>query len=567
MMKELDDVRCSRARRWVEAAGDQRKAVPPELAGHMAGCPDCRGLLLAYERLVEVGRSEVPAVARHLDFHRLEAALATPEPRRTGRTWAPWALAAALAAVALGGWLFAPGEGESTLRNPAGSAGITGPQLKTLGGAILPDRPGEGPLEADAVALRPGESVQTTEARAILSDPAIGTFVLATATRVRLESWEGGSAALLLESGRIDASVLHREAGESVEVRTSFLAVRVIGTRFTVIHRPDAGTDVSVEEGEVALESPPGTEIARLRSGNLARVGPDGLMLSPPAVAQSGTPATNPANPATPCTAERPADTPSAGATPRVRSDARPGPAPARPKVDALEQVRALIVAGQADAAAALLAGVREASPEERRRLLALLGDVYRIGGQFEAARTSYEQSLALWPESPPEGLFLDLATVLGQPLQRPEEAAAVWTRYLDAHPRGQFAGRALLALSDRAEARGERARAEALVRRMVEVAPEATETLPAVVRIGRRKLASHDLDGAAEWFSTTIASDVTPLSEAGVVGLIRTRLEQGRYLEVRELAAEYRRRFPAGLRKDEVSQVVDRLPAPAGQP
>jgi tetratricopeptide (TPR) repeat protein len=235
---------------------------------------------------------------------------------------------------------------------------------------------------------------------------------------------------------------------------------------------------------------------------------------------------------------------------------------PADRKNSVLERARALILAGQAGEAVELLEGVRDASPEERPRLHVLLGDAYRVQDRFESARAAYDQALAGWPGAPPEGLLMDLATVLGDQLHHPEDAARIWTRYLEGYPRGQFAGRALAHLASLADSRGEEESAEAFTRRMIEVASDAPETLAAVVRVGRKKLARHNLDGAAEWFLSVRASTAPGLSEAGVVGLMRARVEQGRYADVRTLAAEYRRRFPGGLRQSEVKQALESVPS-----
>jgi predicted negative regulator of RcsB-dependent stress response len=487
---------------------------------------------------------------------RLSARLERRAPRRIPRL--AWAIPAAaclvvlavpaIRMVATGPDSADPGERPGPLLSGAGRV--------TAGG---PDRdPGLA-----AIAVQPGDGVEAADGEARLTDPDVGTLVLAPGTHLRIQAW-GLRTIVFLESGSVEATVRPRGPGEGFEVRTDLAHARVVGTRFVVDHRPGERTEVHVFEGTVSVASPSGEEVARLPAGGVARLGPGG-----PTRDADIDPA-----PALPCRESScpPIDIRPATAETRVRAGSRtsgshappwpssPVPAPVPgPVADLMARVRALATVGGEHEAIATLSRALATYPDHRPRLLALLGDLHRASGRPDEARAAWEEAIASWPGAAPEGLHADLARALEE-RGRTADAALAWEACLLQYPHGRLAGRALERLAAIQEATGHTDRALALRTRLLDEAPQSPEAVPMLAAIGLALRATGDLDGAAAWFAARTHSGPPALAEAALVGLMRVRLDQGRASDVRALAAQHADRFPSGLRAAEVARVVEAL-------
>ncbi|MEC9072398.1 MAG: FecR domain-containing protein, partial [Myxococcota bacterium] len=91
---------------------------------------------------------------------------------------------------------------------------------------------------------------------------------------VLVNRWEAGAMELVLVGGSVTAEVDKLKAGESFQIRTRDVVVRVVGTRFTVKLIPAGGTEVSVEEGIVEVTERNGV-VARLEVGDKRHFGAD----------------------------------------------------------------------------------------------------------------------------------------------------------------------------------------------------------------------------------------------------------------------------------------------------
>jgi hypothetical protein len=214
------------------------------------------GRLVAAEASVD---RFVSAVERQID-----AVPPRPRPtarlrpaRRPGGRWlaAPLALAAAAAAAAL--WLGAT-------RRPSSDVVARGPAPTTLT---------TGLLQAGGDRLRPGQLVPAAvplvcdEGRACLRLGDGSQLCMERGTRLQLDR-PGRPGPVVLEAGKVAATVRHQPPGATFAVSTAAADVTAIGTAFTVEVTEDGRATIArVVEGTVAV-SPPG------------RPGADGVRLS-----------------------------------------------------------------------------------------------------------------------------------------------------------------------------------------------------------------------------------------------------------------------------------------------
>lgn len=538
---------CTRLLDELKGSGEE---FSKPLMEHLRDCTECRGLAARHQRAKALLKelAQEPDVAwPGLASLRTRA---RSRIRRRRQARAAWALPVAAAiAVALGlAWPpMAP----------------TGPGSGPA--AVDEVRPGAAGIGADieepVVDLRTGQEVATGDAGATMARTGTGVVRLAARSRLRVEEATADATFIRLEDGLLEARVEHRAPGQSFEVRTEYATVRVVGTRFTVVHHPGADTEVRVEEGEVLVEAPGGRRLARIPAGGAARFEPSG------ATDPSPLPNPVPDPPSATCPNaidERKASRSSAPMPPGTPSAPRvPLPGPVG---DVLARAQELLSAGKGRQAIELLASATDLPPGQEGRALALSGDAHRASGSPEAALRAYERAVSSWSGPPPETLLVDLSLVLDE-LGRPSEVATVWQRYLETWPNGRFVGRALDTLARDDEAAGRFDEALARVRRLLDQAPACPEAMPAFVRIGRALVDRGDLEVASGWFEARLDSPGTALAEAALVGLMRVRIQQGRADEVRALGAEHARRFPDALRRLEVLRLLQALvlPAPGG--
>lgn len=562
---------CDRLASWMDGEGPRGGPSPGD-DGHAETCPECGVVQATYaagvRALREVASAAPPGVP---DSAVLAAALDERlHPVACRLRWMGWLVPVPVAVVAALVVLW-PGTAPDPLGVPPPLGGVDGPVLTGDAGWILPEAPGAGPIAAPAP-VRAGQRVEAAGGPATVEDARVATVALEPATRMRLMAWGTDDTVLALESGRLDAAVRPRSAGERFEIQTEFAVIRVVGTRFTVEHRPGVDTTVTVLEGTVGVDSRAGLALAVLPAGGSLRVGPGGV--HGPA-ARDDCPSPDPeASPSTdvaqgrssPAVASRRPD-PSPllasvrqlpATSPPVQAIAEP-PAASGPSGNLAARARRLALEGRgADALAMIRADLASATTADRRsRLLAVLGDLHRVSGRPDEAREAYEAALESAGDRPPEGLLVDLATLLRDRLEQPDLATAVWRRYLDAWPKGRFATRALGALWQAEVRAGRRPEAEVLAMRLLESASASPEAVEALAGTGRGRLEARDLSGAEAWFAARVEAREPVLAEAALVGLMRVRLEQGRFGDVRALGREHLQRFPEGTRRDEVDRLL----------
>jgi ferric-dicitrate binding protein FerR (iron transport regulator) len=214
-------------------------------------------------------RPEVRAVA----VGAIERALAQRARAKARRRWAGRiAVAAAVAAVAVGGATFWTRHGREVARQPApGDVRVTG---RALSGAANVFVAGEATPMVEGRPLPAGSRVVAAKTARVLLAFSTGTSgLLDDAGDVTLESI-GASEALRLEAGSIDLAVAKQAPGERFIVRTPDAEVEVRGTQFRVAIAPaDAacgggtGTRVAVSEGVVVVRHA-GSE-ARVSAGEV----------------------------------------------------------------------------------------------------------------------------------------------------------------------------------------------------------------------------------------------------------------------------------------------------------
>lgn len=540
---------CVEFRGWLKEEG-LRGPWPPWVGEHVNGCAGCRSLLRAYQTVVDVARVATDSRTFEPDMRAIRRGLAGGGLRWHLR-WAVPAVAAA--AMAAGIWMLAapvPRETEGT-------------KTSLEAAAAAPAVPAQATRVAHA-----GQRIETGESAVTVSDDAVGSVRIEPETLVHVVAWAPGNTLLVLVSGRVTAAVRHVEGVNHFEVRTPFATVRAIGTRFTVAHRTGLDTEVEVSEGSVGVETLTGVRVARLSAGQSVHVTPTAVVGPEPAgdavadAGRAGLPVLPP-----------PSGLPRVAAVSRPQERARvPVLAQAHPDVPATAEVtapaassmtvdevvtrgRKMIAEGRHAEAVEWLAAMAGGDLGRNPRVVALLGDAYRVSGNSERARAAYEQALKL--PGVGEGVLVDLAMLLDADLGLADEAAATWRRYLEAYPRGQSAGRAFWALAMRAEAGGRKAEAEDWLRRLASEAPSSPEAARAVARVGRKLLREGRLEEALRWFEQYRNGTTADVAEAALVGVMRVRAQQGRASDVRALADEHGRRFPDGKRQNEVKSLL----------
>jgi tetratricopeptide (TPR) repeat protein len=530
---------CEEYRAWL--ADGPRGETPAGFDSHLAACPACSGLESRYAQAVAGFRdatdADAPAAPAFSSVVREVRGVSSRRPGATRWSFVALPLAAGLA-VAVASLLGS--EPDPAVRVPNEPPQASAPHAPEPGGLVLPEGirlPDSGPGHVSGNLV-----VETSTAGAVLRDPGTGEVTVTPGSRVQVAQWDSRATLLVMESGNLSAVVRHREAGQRFEVRTPYAVVRVRGTSFSVSHQPGVETIVRGFSGEVTVERSTGVEVARVRAGEMARVG-----ALDEVVAARQEPATQ--SPTALASAEtRPARVvrPELPRSPMPAEVGNPGPAAA----DVVVAARQLLAARRDDEAVRMLEAA--VLGDANGSVHATLGDAYRLKGRWEESRSSYERAVGL---GAPPGVLMDLAGAYRH-LGLLDSAAATWTRYVDRHPTGRFAPKAVWELATLEEERSRPEEATVHLRRLVDEYPESTEGSRAFAKLGRSLLDRSRWAEAADLFSAHLSDAEPALAEAALVGMMRVRLGQGRTAEVLELCRSYGERFPAGARADEVRRL-----------
>lgn len=535
---------CSEYRMWMQGA-DRGDPLTTSLQDHLAQCSECRDLTDTYDLAVESVREAMDeGVGRGPDMARIRAELGCADGPKSERTVPAWAvLSAAAAALAVLGLWWALGGGgvpvdPETPRVVRNETGVPAPV----------------PAEERGYPVLAGQMIETAESGVTISDPRIGSVELSPHARLRVDSWHADQTQLALVSGQVEASVVGRKPGQVFNIRTEFVVIRVVGTRFRVNHTPGTWTTITSLEGSIHVDTFDGYEVASMPPDRIMRVGPS-LVIGPRPVGQDLAMVVRPGDePAKPISRPRS----------RVAKAQKPvkGTAESSPAKPTLEEVvaraRGLLADGRNREAVACLKEFSGGSGQAR--ILALLGDAYQLDGRLEEARKAYESALSAGPSPAPEGVLLDLARLYHDRLASPAKAREAWNRYLDAYPGGRYAGQALYRLASLARAGGDESRSAALLKRVLKEAPGSQEAVRALSQVGRTLFRREGAEAAADWFRQWKDAPARDLSEAALVGLLRVRVRQGDEEAVQALTAEHLRRFPQGKRRSEIDNLTNSL-------
>jgi hypothetical protein len=276
---------------------------------------------------------------------------------------------------------------------------------------------------------------------------------LSAGSRARVASTTPTGAEVVLEQGRANVRVAHRErAGEHTAwwIDAGPYAIQVTGTEFVVAWAPHAGTlDVWMQTGRVVIKGPLLGDALALGAGQhlAAKVHGDangGADASQGAVQIDGAPAPPDDTP--------PAPTPS---TPPAESNAPSSSAPGAPP----PAPRASGAAASAASWTKLVASgdygrvVQDADSEGIDRAVATrtlddlraLGDAARYAGRTDVARRAYGALRARFPSRAEARTAAFLTGRLEEEQQHDDATAIRWyDTYLAEAPRGPFAGDAL---------------------------------------------------------------------------------------------------------------------------
>ena len=598
----------------VDAEAERRLAMAtgaPE-----GGSEEYRSAVEAMRRAVHHAPSDAAAAAF------VQAAHAQRDATGSGGTSAAprrWRLALALAAavlltigVGVGVSLQGPSVSDSSTSAPPPEAGLR--IASHSGDVLLDDSPlGAAPGRIDGA----GTSVATGEAsHAHLRDPDNAELTLVPDTQVEIVAWSGQDTRLVLRSGTLRAKVRRRGPDARFEVRTENARLTVVGTEFLVRYTDGGTTVVKGTSGKVRVERRDGTLAGIVTAGVEVRVeptpqvvalaaepGPSGMSepaaVEPafaepeapepgpgallaaraapsrptpvaraprpgPPVLEGAAPATGDSQPASAGPGQL-ADRSPASAGPGQLADRSPKPEPevappgGPPPAPTLGHARTLLAEGDAHQAIAVLL---EIDPGDWRRD-ALLGDAFQIAGQHRRARAAYRSALSR-VEGDPGPLVEDLATLEEVRLRDLPSATATWSRYLRSHPGGSAAARAHLSLGRLAVGRKDHSTAEAHLRTVLASSPRSEHVETALTLLGQQLIRAERWSDAEVVFAPYADEGAGPGAEVALVGLARVRIAQGDAAAAHRLIARYWKRFPSGVRGQEVQQ-LERALTPSG--
>jgi ferric-dicitrate binding protein FerR (iron transport regulator) len=357
---------------------------------------------------------------RHLEGRaRLIAAVEEMRPSRRGRWIAATSILAAAAIIALVvGWRIR----------------VTRSLSYAIDGAVATQ---------GYVSLPPGAASATLR----FSDGS--DVVLAGGSRGRVASTTPDGAEIVLEAGRANVHVVHRDKTSWV-VDAGPFAVRVTGTAFTVAWSAESETlDVWMKDGRVVVVGPGSEQGIAVGVGqHLHAVSRDRTLLidgnadasnataPPPATTASSEPAPEPpaSSSAAPIAADDPASSPSSSTAPKSSASATTGWAQLVARGAYADVVREAKDQGEGTALASRSLGDLRA-----------LGDAARFTGDTGLATNAYATIRRRFPSSGEARTAAFLLGRIAEEQQRSPVGALRWyDTYLSEAPNGPFAGDAL---------------------------------------------------------------------------------------------------------------------------
>lgn len=549
---------------WLKGA-EPGEPLTPDLRDHPAQCARCGNLTAAYRLAVDTVREAVDGhQVMALDMASIRAQLHFRE--HSPRRWkpAPWAAAAAVAAAVLAGtvWWTLQGDGSPVAGNAGPGRSNASGTARVEPGSVFAARSvsgNESPGDP-SYPVHSGQVIETAESTATVSDSRIGTVDLSPNSRLRIGAWNSARTVLHLDRGLVEVDVVLRHTGQIFEVRTEFVTIRVVGTRFHVAHEPGSQTTIISIDGRLHVDTFAGHEVASMAPGRIMKVGPSRVIGPMPAdreIAMAPGPRAvvmPRISNSRPAVRNRKKEEP-----PVAQADKGNSPAPRAPQTsveEAVARARSLLAHGKSREAVDYLMGFQGGAGNSR--VLALLGDAYQLDGKLEEARRAYEKALSAGPSHASESVLVDLAMLYQEKLGSPEGARGAWRRYLDSYPGGRYAGQALYGLAELVRETGGNEEALRLLRQLVREAPGSSEAVRALSEVGLALSRQGRAEDAAAWFGQFKGSPSKNLAQAALVGLMRVRAQQGDKEAVLSLGREHVRRFHGGKWKRVVEDLMD---------
>lgn len=255
---------------WSLARGELSQAETREAKAHLADCPDCRVSFEDVQTATQLLRQlpEAPPMPEGM-ARRVGAELAEAADARAARRFTSWwqslftprfVFAAALGAVLVvaAAYLLAgatPDQAPHALATPQPAPAA--PAARKLQVTVASAKKATA---SKAQVLAEGARVSTQKGGSLWMKLPDGSRAGLTAkSEVKLVTLEEKALTLDLERGNLAMVVPHRE-DRVLTVRAGELVVKDLGTRFLVSREADR-TLVAVEEGEVEVTTPRGTQV------------------------------------------------------------------------------------------------------------------------------------------------------------------------------------------------------------------------------------------------------------------------------------------------------------------
>jgi len=561
--------------------------------------PELVPLVSRYAALVAEGREHPQPDDDAAIETAAMAAAASWNRRRSRRRNVVLAVAAVLVGAVATTLLLSSGGSE-------GSAGPTAAQVAVtrVNGLVSMDT-GSGVFEpvTTTSSIGPGASIDTGDGGQLtMAAEGVADVLVDPRSRVRVAAWSADRVALEMVRGRIRADVEPRpDDSAPFEVRTPVARVVVMGTSFVTRHVPGEGTTVEGISGKVAVYRLADGELAgHVTAGDVLVVpagvatssadaaptatakAPKAAVVAPmePDIAPAPKPEVTPDDPAvvpptdtpgkTPPKRPRPPRKPSEtdakppaapptpaepSATPADATDATDAPTEPSISVDAmLAQARTLIAGKKTSKALDLLATLRGRGVA-LARLNTLYGDAYYVARRYKEAEGAWQKALA--GSSADQGqVVMDLARLRRDKLGTPQAASKVLSSYLSAHPKGRQAAVARWTLAQLDAKAGRTKEARDGFSAVLKQHPRSRYANRALGKLLRPLLQSGNASAAEQLVSPLQKAANKAVAESATVGLMHVRRLQGRRGDVRSMAAAYRKRFPRGSRRAEVTKL-----------